>query len=79
MQSRCLLQFMGVPFNGILSGFLKGIYKGSIKGLGFRVSEKLGVPYFGVLIIRTLLFGVPYHMWIPYFRKLPYRVFTPEP
>ena len=25
----------------------KGTDKGSIKGLGFRVSEKFGVPYFG--------------------------------
>ena len=37
-------------------GSFKGIYKGSIKGLGFRVSENRGVPYFGVLIVRILLF-----------------------
>ena len=30
---------------------------------------KLGVPYFGVLIIRILLFRMLY--WVPYFRKLP--------
>ena len=42
---------LGVLFKGILEGLLKGIYKGSIKGLGF---PKLGVPYFGVLIIRIL-------------------------
>ena len=58
--STCFLYFS-------VSGFLKGIYKGSIKGLGFRVSEKLGVPYFGVRIIRILLFRV-----VPYFRKLPF-------
>ena len=54
---------MGVSENEgylILGSFkgslIKGIYKGSMKGLGFGVSEKLGVPYFGVLIIRILLF-----------------------
>ena len=56
---------MGVSENEgylILGSFkgslIKGIYKGSMKGLGFGVSEKLGVPYFGVLIIRILLFRV---------------------
>ena len=29
----------GAVFLEVLKGFLKGIYKGSIKGLGFRVSE----------------------------------------
>ena len=33
---------MGVP-----TGFPKGIQKGCTKGLGFRVSENRGVPYFG--------------------------------
>ena len=31
--------------------------------------RKLGVPYFGVLIIRILLFG--YYIRVPYFRNLP--------
>ena len=53
-----------MPYFGVLEGFLKGIYKGSIKGLGFRVvrvSENWGVPYFGVYynkdptIYRTIL------------------------
>ena len=43
---------------------------------GFKVRfesfRKLGVPYFGVLIKRILLFGVLY--WVPYFRKLPFQV-----
>ena len=42
---------------GIHKGSFIGIYKGSIKGLGFRVSE-LGVPYFGVLIMGILLIRV---------------------
>ena len=32
--------------------------------------RKFGVPYFGVLIIRILLFRVLY-IGVPYFRKLP--------
>ena len=32
--------------------------------------RNLGVPYFGVLIIRILLFRVDY-IGVPYFRKLP--------
>ena len=33
---------------GILGFLLKGSYKGSIKGLGFREFPKIrGVPYFG--------------------------------
>ena len=35
---------------------------------GFR---KLGVPYFGVLVIRILLFRVLY-LGFPHFRELPY-------
>ena len=34
------------------------------------VSENRGVPYFAVLIIRILLFRVPY-LGSPYLRKLP--------
>ena len=33
--------------------------------------RKLGDPYFGVLIIRILVFRVLYQR-VPYFRKLPY-------
>ena len=45
------------------SGNLEGV-----QDLG--VSENWGVPYFGVLKIRILLFRVLF--WIfPYFRKLP--------
>ena len=33
---------------------------------------KIGVPYFGVLIVRVLLFDyLGYHIRVPYFRKLP--------
>ena len=40
---------------------LKGYYKGSFKGLERGLEfPKLGVPYFGVLIMRILLFGVLY-------------------
>ena len=46
---------MGVSEN---RGTFKGIYKGSIKGLGFRVSEIKGYLSFGVFIIRILLFRV---------------------
>ena len=38
------------------------------------VSEKKGVPYFGVLIIRILLFG--YYIRVPYFRKAPHFCFA---
>ena len=34
------------------------------------VSKNSGVPYFGVFIIRILLFRVLYFC-VPYFRKLP--------
>ena len=41
---------------GILQGFYRGSFTGLYKGLGsFR---KLGIPYFGVLIIMILLFRV---------------------
>ena len=36
---------------------------------------KIRAPYFGVLIIRILLFRVLY--WGPYFRKPPYRLHIP--
>ena len=34
--------------------------------------RKYGVPYFGALIIRTLLFRVLYYIRVPYFRKFPH-------
>ena len=45
---------------GPLKGSFKASLKKTIKGLGFRVSENRGVPCFGVLIIRILLFRVLY-------------------
>ena len=56
--------------------FLKGIYKASIKGLGFRVS--LEFPKIkGYLILGSVNIG-SYHLGccfrVPYFRKLPNRV-----
>ena len=41
-----------------------------LSGAGYGSFRKLGVPYFGVLIIRILRFRV--HIKVPYFRKLPY-------
>ena len=41
------------------------------------VCENKGAPYFGVLIIRILLFRV-LKLWVPYFRKLPYSTLYPE-
>ena len=38
--------------------------------LSYGSFRKLGVPYFGILIIRILLFRVPQYN-VPYFRKLP--------
>ena len=35
--------------------------------------RKLGLPYFGVLILRILLFNLGYCTRVPYFRKLHYR------
>ena len=49
---------------GTFKGIHKSSSKGSIrdlqKGLGFGSFRKLGVPYFGVPIIRILLFRVLY-------------------
>ena len=36
----------------------------------------MGVPYYGVLIIRILLFKLGYHIRAPYFRKLPYSTYV---
>ena len=47
-------------FKRILQGFLKGIYKGSIKGLGVRVSENSGY----------LIWGSLSDIRVPYSRKL---------
>ena len=35
--------------------------------------RKYWVPYFGVLIIRILLFRILYYIRVPYFRKPPYE------
>ena len=39
--------------------------------LGFGSFRKLGVPYFGVLTIRSYYLG--YYIRVPYFRKPPFR------
>ena len=43
-------------FKGIFQGSYKGSYR--VQGLGFKSFRKFGVPSFGVLIIRILLFRV---------------------
>ena len=40
-------EFPKIGGGGTVKGFLKGIYKISIVGLGFRVSENQGVPFLG--------------------------------
>ena len=40
----------------------------------FGSFRKLGVPYFGILKIKILLY-LGYYIRVPYFRKLPYRLF----
>ena len=42
-----------------LKGSFNGIYKGSMKGLGFRVVVKIMVPFWVPNIVRHLLFKVP--------------------
>ena len=49
---------IGGAFKGILYRFLERIYKGSVKGLGFRVSENRG-PYYGTLNSRILIVRTP--------------------
>ena len=47
--------------NGASQGFVTGFCQGSIRFHAQCGSfRKLGLPYFGVLTIRILLFGVPY-------------------
>ena len=54
------------------------LYKRPAFGLswtsGLRIGSfrKLGVPFFGVLIIGSYYLG--YYIRVPYFRKLPYRI-----
>ena len=49
---------------------LQEYYKGSFKGLSITVQgfRAFGVPYFGVLIVRILLF-FGYYIRVPYSRK----------
>ena len=50
--------FLRVPLKGIEKRYYKGSFKGLYKGLGFP--KNWGVPYFGVLRTRILLFRVLY-------------------
>ena len=45
-----------------------------VESLGFRYGSfrKLGVPYFGALIIYGSCY-LGYYLRVPYFRKVPYR------
>ena len=62
------LGYLRVP----LKGSFKGSYKGSIGFQGLGSFRKLGVPYFGVLIIRILLsYYLGYYIRGPFFWKLP--------
>ena len=45
---KMLIKGFRVPLKGSFKGFLNGIYTGSIKGLGFRVSENRGYLILGV-------------------------------
>ena len=52
--------YLRVPLKGSfkVSFNFNSSHKGSIKGLGFRSFRKVGVPYFGVLILRVRPFRV---------------------
>ena len=49
------LGYLRVPLKGHYKGTIRVPLKGSIRVKSFR---KFGVPYFGVLILRILLFRV---------------------
>ena len=51
-QNLLLVGYLRVPLKGYYESTIRVLSKGSIRVKGFR---KLGVPSFGVLIIRILL------------------------